>query len=104
MHAVDVGPYLHFACLYHRADYRSRVVRTATAEVIDFALVVAADIAFGNENLGRRLRFYHAVDTHVDIVHVGLAAFECTHVFKRRKHDRLYAERTESTGPSVLST
>ena len=51
VHAIDVGPDLHFRGADGGPDERSGVVAATTLEVVDLAIGIATDVAFGDEEL-----------------------------------------------------
>ena len=51
VHAIDVGPDLYFGGADGGPDERSGVVAATTLEVVDLAIGIATDVAFGDEEL-----------------------------------------------------
>ena len=51
VHAIDVGPDLHFGGADSGPDERGSVVAAAALQVVDFTVGIATDIAFGDEEL-----------------------------------------------------
>ena len=74
VHSVYVSPDLYLVGIKYRTKNRSGIVASAALEVVDSAVVVAAYIPLGYEEFGIGFEVYHPPQTHLYVLHVGLAA------------------------------
>ncbi len=97
MHAVDVGPDLYLLGIEHGTDDRGCIVAAAAFEIVDAAVVVAAYIALGEEDLGFGLKLNQTAKVRLDVRHVGLSAVEGAHIVESRQKHRLDTARQKQT-------
>ena len=91
VHTVDVRPNLDFRRVDGCTDQRSRIVASATLQVVDFTVCIAADKSLRDINLIARIGFQLCVQFLADVRQVRFTVFVRAHVFQCRNQYRLHA-------------
>ena len=79
MHTVNVSPYLDFLSADGCTDKRCRIVGTATLQIVNFTVSIAADEALGDINLLTLVLGHDSREFLFDIDGVGFGILVCTH-------------------------
>ena len=81
VHAVDIRPNLDFGSVDGSTNQRSRIVASATLQIVYLAVGVAADVPLSDINLSIRMQFQLNLELVLDIDRIGLGILVRTHVF-----------------------
>ena len=91
VHTIDVGPNLNLRRIDGRTDERCRVVRTATLQVVHFAIGVAADEALCDIDVATLVLLQLHAQFLADVLEVRLAVLVGTHKVERGKETGVVA-------------
>ena len=87
VHAVYIRPYLNLIGIYCRSDQRSRIVATATLEIVDLPESIPANVTLRQEqHILIRMSLYHRQEMLPDIVFVRLCILVGAHIIQSRQH------------------
>ena len=95
VHTVDVRPDLDLLGVDRRADQRRAVVATATLQVVDLSVRIAADITLRDKEVCLLMLLQEFQQVLLDIDGIGLCVLIRTHIIQRRNQHGIYAALVE---------
>ena len=85
VHTVDVCPDLNFGSIYRCSDQRSRIIATATLQLVYLTISIAADETLRDVDIHIRIKFELCLQLLLNIYGVRLRVLISTHEFQSRK-------------------